>query len=367
MRKSLFILLVLVHQSVVLLSQNNTKQKNNFKLEITVTDTKDGFILIRNLTKPLADTMKIVNGVAKFQGYTQETLPHIIADENNKYQLFFIGVNDDIKITLNKKDMIVTFLGGSASHEVFRELIVLQEPLQKIGMELQQAYEKPNAKKDTIDKKMELVNNKLRDNFFDFIKRHDTSLVTAFVIYSAVNNDRNIRTSFADSMFQFLKGKARVGFYGTELNKMMSKLKAIEVGYIAPDFTLKDSSGKKSYSLHGLRGKYVLVDFWASWCGPCKAEIPFLKKAYEKYHSKGFEIMSVSLDDKKDAWLNSLKQFQMPWIQVSDVKGFNSIVNDLYHVPAIPKTLLLDKNGTIISTDLRGDALENKLKELLGE
>ena len=149
--------------------------------------------------------------------------------------------------------------------------------------------------------------------------------------------------------------------------KMLSKLRAIEVGYMAPDFTLPDSTEKKKYTLSALRGKYVLLDFWASWCGPCKAEIPYLKKAYTNFHHKGFEIMSVSLDDKKDKWTSALKQFQMPWIQVSDIKGFSSIVNDLYHVPSIPKTLLLDKTGKIIATDLRGDALNKKLEELLGK
>jgi thiol-disulfide isomerase/thioredoxin len=110
-----------------------------------------------------------------------------------------------------------------------------------------------------------------------------------------------------------------------------------------------------------------LIDFWASWCGPCKAEIPYLKTAYNNFHKKGFEIISVSLDDKKDKWTAALRQYQMPWIHISDVKGFQSQVNSLYHVPSIPKTLLLDKTGKIIATDLRGEALDRKLEELLGK
>ncbi len=345
--------------------QSTAQQKNNFNLKVTIDDEKEGTVYIRNLTLPTTDSLKYVKGIATFTGFVKEPTPFIIADEHNKYQLFFIGPNENINITLHKKDMKVVFLEGSPSHEIFRELIVAQEPLQQMGMNIQQAYQAPNANTDSLNTVLAVINNKLHDNFFNFIRKNKKSEVTAFVIYSAINNDRNVKVRSADSMYQILEGKAKTCFYGNEMNKMLSKLKAVEVGYTAPNFTLPDSSEKKKYSLSDFKGKYVLVDFWASWCGPCKNEIPYLKKAYEKYHQKGFEIISVSLDDKKEKWIAALQQFQMPWVHISDVKGFNSAVNELYHVPAIPTTLLLDKNGMIIATNLRGPALENKLEELL--
>ena len=165
-------------------------------------------------------------------------------------------------------------------------------------------------------------------------------------------------------MFQWLKGDARQSFFGKETAKSIEKLKSVTVGYTAPDFTVPDSSGKL-YSLRTFRGHYLLVDFWASWCGPCKGEIPYLKEAYTRFHDKGFRILSVSLDDKRDAWMNALHTFQMPWPQVSDVNGFHSVVNELYPIPSIPKTLLLDPEGKIIATDLRGHALDQRLEQLL--
>lgn len=341
--------------------------KKNFKVEVTVSDVKEGVLLIKNLTRPLPDTMVIKNGIARYDGFTPEPTPFILLDEANKYQLFFAAPNDNIKITLNKKDMLVTFLGGAAAHEIFRELIVAQEPMQVYGGKIQQELQNPKANTDSLNRIMDGLNQNLKSNFYTFLKKHSSSEVTAFVVYSAINNDRNIKTAVADTMFAFLTGKAKTSFYGNELSKMLGKLRAIEVGYNAPDFTLPDSTGVKKYSLSSLKGKYVLVDFWASWCGPCKQEIPYLKEAYNKYHNKGFEIMSISLDDKKIAWTNALKLYEMPWIHVSDIKGFNSIVNDLYHVPSIPKTLLLDKTGKIIATDLRGPALDEKLEKLLGK
>ncbi|HMN32562.1 MAG TPA: TlpA disulfide reductase family protein [Chitinophagaceae bacterium] len=358
----LFLIAIL---TVVCFFNTSGQPKSNFKMKLTVEDENEGIVYFRNLTLPSIDTLKYSNKTCQFSGYVKEPTPFIISNENNKYQLFFIGPNDNINITLHKKEMKVVFMEGSPSHEIFRELIIAQEPIQQEGASIQQAFQNPQANTDSLNKALAIVNNKLHDNFFHFLHKNSNSEVTAFVIYSAISNDRNIKVRSADSMFQLLEGKAKTCFYGNEVNKMLSKLKAVEVGYVAPNFKLADSTGKKEYSLSDFKGKYVLIDFWASWCGPCKNEIPYLKKAYEMYHQKGFEIVSVSLDDKKEKWTAALRQYQMPWIHISDVKGFNSAVNELYHVPAIPTTLLLDKTGTIIATNLRGNALENKLAELL--
>ncbi len=350
----------------IALCATEASAKGKTIIQGTTSDVKEGFIMIRNLTKPVADTLTIKDGQFSYSTEIEESLPFILVDEANRYQLFFAEPGKTIKITLLKKDMIVTFLEGSAAHDKFRELIQSQEPLQQFAQQVQKAHTALSANTDSLNQVMDNINTQLRNNFFGFIQRHHTSEVAAFVIYSAINNDRNVNVQTVDTMYKMLQGAALKGFYGKELSKMVSKLRSIEVGYMAPDFTLPDSTGKKNYSLSSLRGKYVLIDFWASWCGPCKAEIPFLKKAYENYKAKGFEIISVSLDDKRPNWISALNQYAMPWIHVSDVKGFNSIVNDLYHVPSIPKTLLLDKTGKIIATDLRGAFLEQKLAEILG-
>lgn len=330
-----------------------------------VSDTSRGTVFIRNLTKPVNDTVIIKEGKFIYQTQVEEVTPFLLSDGGQRYQLFFADKGDAINLTMSRRDMQVSFLEGSASHQIFRKLITAQEPLQRFATTLSQEYGKPSANMDSLNKIMNAVNHDLKNNFFNFLKENKNSKVCAFVVYSSITNDKNLSIHTADTMMSILGESALNSFYGNELTKMLSKLRAIEVGYMAPDFTLPDSSGKKKIALSSFRGKYVLIDFWASWCGPCKQEIPYLKKAYSSYQSKGFEIVSVSLDDKKLNWTNALNQYQMPWIHLSDVKGFNSIVNELYHVPAIPKTLLLDKTGKIIAKDLRGPALEKKLEELL--
>lgn len=344
-----------------------TSKVKPFTLYGKVTDTDSGFVLIRNLIKPVADTVRIKKGEFQFSGEIEEVTPFVIADITNKYQIFFIAPKSEVHMTLKKNEMVLVDVAGSEPQDIYKKLVMSQMPAQKVMDQLRQAIQQPTANRDSLQQLMSQTGNQMNANFYQFLKDHGNSEVASFLVYSSISQDRGIDATIADSMYSFLNGKGVSSFYGTEAKKTIDKLRAVTIGYMAPDFTLPDSSTKKKYSLSSFRGKYVLVDFWASWCGPCKGEIPYMKTAYERFHAKGFEILSVSLDEKREAWLNALKQFNMPWYQVSDSKGFRSVVNDLYPIPSIPKTLLLDKEGKIIATDLRGDALDRKLEELLGK
>lgn len=134
------------------------------------------------------------------------------------------------------------------------------------------------------------------------------------------------------------------------------------------DFTMEDPEGKKiSVSQFVKNNKYTLVDFWASWCGPCRAEMPNVVKAYEKFHDKGLEIIGVSLDSDKKAWLAGLEHLGMAWPQMSDLKGWECEAASLYGIKAIPANVLIDQNGVIVAKDLREEELQTKLAELMPE
>lgn len=145
-----------------------------------------------------------------------------------------------------------------------------------------------------------------------------------------------------------------------ELNRAMRLM----TGAVAPDFAQATPEGK-DLKLSDLRGKYVLIDFWASWCGPCRRENPNVVRMYEQYKDKGFDILSVSLDNARDRWLQAIEQDKLTWKHVSDLKGWENSVAQMYEVQGIPKTFLIDPQGKIVATDLRGPSLEAKLKELL--
>lgn len=144
------------------------------------------------------------------------------------------------------------------------------------------------------------------------------------------------------------------------------RLAAFTEGSDMPDFTLPDQNGKK-IKLSDFRGKYVLIDFWASWCGPCMREMPNIVKLYKECKGKDFEILGVSLDSKKDAWLGAIKKNNMKWPQVSDLEMWSTAPAKLCNVTAIPYTVLIDPQGKVVALGLRGEELIQKVKEVLGK
>jgi thiol-disulfide isomerase/thioredoxin len=156
--------------------------------------------------------------------------------------------------------------------------------------------------------------------------------------------------------------KGEISRLDAELNRNRTFIPGME----APDLVGPTPDGA-SYSLKAMRGKVVLIDFWASWCGPCRKENPNVKAAYEKYKDKGFDILGVSLDKTKDAWVNAIQADGLPWHHISDLKGWQSDHAAMYSVTSIPQTLLIDRDGKIIERNLRGPALEAKLKTIFGE
>ncbi|MFK7773667.1 MAG: TlpA family protein disulfide reductase [Saprospiraceae bacterium] len=154
--------------------------------------------------------------------------------------------------------------------------------------------------------------------------------------------------------------------YMVELKKNIENAKNFVIGGVAPDFEQNTLDGQPM-KLSSLRGKVVLVDFWASWCGPCRRENPHVVKLYDKYKSKGFEVLGVSLDRTKEKWEKAITKDKLTWSHVSDLKGWKNQVAKQYSVTSIPHTILLDKEGRILARNLRGADLDAKLKELFGE
>jgi thiol-disulfide isomerase/thioredoxin len=150
--------------------------------------------------------------------------------------------------------------------------------------------------------------------------------------------------------------------------QLLASFEKRKPGTMFHELTMKDMEGREvKLSQWAGKGNYVLVDFWASWCGPCRQEMPNVIQNYERYHAKGFEVVGVSFDQKKDAWVAAVQQMGMRWPQMSDLKGWQCAASDIYGVRSIPASVLLDPQGKIIAIDLRGKALGEKLKEIYGE
>lgn len=214
-----------------------------------------------------------------------------------------------------------------------------------------------------------------RDYIISYVRNNPSDFCSVFLLFELANSPfpyaraEELWSELFSGLNEDIKSSHAGLIYRSNLDKkerseMMTK--SVSVGRSFKNFTLKDMNGNEVKMSSCLSGKkYILLDFWASWCGPCRAENPNVLKVYNKFHEKGFDVVAVSLDDSKEQWINAIKKDNMPWIHLSDLKGWKSEVAGIYGVTAIPASFLLDGNGVIVATNLRGEKLEEKLSELL--
>ncbi|MBL4594458.1 MAG: AhpC/TSA family protein [Flavobacteriales bacterium] len=206
-----------------------------------------------------------------------------------------------------------------------------------------------------------LAVGKMNNTFMNLINDNPSSLVSLAAVQQL---DPKVSADLYKKVDEALSKTMASNPWFTDFHKKVESMVNLFIGDPAPDFTLNDTKGNP-LSLSSLKGKVILIDFWASWCRPCRAENPNVVKAYDKYHSKGFDILSVSLDKDKNKWVAAIKQDNLKWPNhVSDLQAWGSSVVPLYGIGGIPFTLLIDKDGIILGKNLRGEELEKKLAEV---
>ena len=260
----------------------------------------------------------------------------------------------------NERYMAFTKEGNAGRQGINDKLIA------KFGPDVLKNLNQKNPQYDEIIrsyKELNDENNKLEvERLKTFIKLHNNSFASVYLLNNLAGN---ISIVNAQALYNLLGQKYKETSYGKNIASTIEAMKITAVGKIAPDFEQADTAGKM-IKLSSLRGQYVLLDFWASWCIPCREENPNVVKAYNKFHNKGFTVLGVSLDQpgKREAWLNAIKQDGLTWTNVSDLKFWNNEVVKLYGVQAVPQNFLLDKEGKIIAINVKGEELNAKLTEI---
>jgi peroxiredoxin len=329
----------------------------------------------------ILDSVENINGLFLFKGEMQEPLGvHMIIIRSGEY-IGMYNKNADAKffylepgnIQLQGKDSVKkAVITGSALNAEFKKYqATVLKPVSTAEEQLNKAFQLAirNNKASTAfnDSMMHLFEIAMRQTDSlkrIYIRQHPQSFLSLVALKELAGDDPDVAT--LEPLFKQLSLWLRNTQVGKELAKKLYETSLTSIGAVAPDFTQNDVNDQP-VKLSDFRGKYVLLDFWASWCGPCRAENPNVVKAYEKYKDKNFTVLGVSLDQpgKKEAWLTAIQKDELPWTQVSDLKFWNNAAAKLYGINAIPQNFLIDPAGRIIAKNLRGEALEQKLAALI--
>ncbi|TRZ77825.1 MAG: AhpC/TSA family protein [Chitinophagaceae bacterium] len=312
------------------------------------------------------------DGKYKFEFIAKQEGIYKLSNQNN-VEIVFINDADNIQINADTENYLsYTSKGSESTTEIFN---LLKEYRKKDSSLFATLYsldvlQKQNGKDSSIFWLQKQKLAKLKD-LNDYVENQVTTSTHPAVIYYTLG--LGLRSMEGAKVLALAKAAAEktkadpLVLFANILSRQVqanAPNTAIAVGQMAPEIALQDVSGKIQ-TLSSLKGKYVLVDFWASWCGPCRAENPNVVNAFEKYKNKNFTILGVSLDDNKANWMEAIKADKLNWLQISDLKKWESVAVSAYQIDGIPFNVLLDPEGKIVATDLRGDALQNTLSTLL--
>lgn len=350
---------------------NLKAQEQAFFIKGNISGLKAGdkvFLTYNYNKKTVKDSFVLSDATFDFKGNIENPIKATISipstEKTSTSKVFYIEPNQTTSI-----DAVVTFknskIEGGPVQSDYNLLTVMMkdhddkyEKLVEEFMKLREANDEDGIK--NLDPKFEKLDIEKKAIVKKYIKEKPSS----FVSFSSVSELAYMIDNEFLELFDLLSPAYKETPKGKELVIQIDKAKKTFVGQTLQVFSQKDTTGNE-FSVKALSGKYLLIDFWASWCGPCRRENPNIVKAYNTYKDKNFEILGVSLDSKKEAWINAINKDALTWYHVSDLKGWKNEVSDMFGIRSIPQNLLINPEGTIIARNITGSDLEAALDKFL--
>jgi len=363
---------------------NSSKNSSGFELKGTLTNTKGEPVYLEKLSQTGVTVVdsSVINEKGEFMmnSYSPSVGFYRLRITTSNFAMLVLDSAQKVTINGDARDLGNTFKAeGSPDTKLFLEYNVLAQNQKRRTDSLENIFRTAivtmkldSLKADSLSKELQKPYESMVASYSDIVAKKIKENTSSFASIMAI---QQLRPENYFDVYQALdKGLTEKypnnndvkSFHGMvqQTEMMVAKSNALKVGNEAPELMLPTPTGK-DLALSSLRGKVVLIDFWASWCGPCRKEMPNVKRAYEKYKGKGFEIYGVSLDKDRQDWLDAISKDGLTWPQVSDLKFWQSEAAQIYAVQSIPFTVLIDREGKIIATELRGAELERKLSEIL--
>ncbi|MBT8236806.1 MAG: AhpC/TSA family protein [Bacteroidia bacterium] len=313
------------------------------------------------------DTAYLEAGTFQFEGKTEIPELHYLFVDQIRGNIPVVLEDGKIEVNAQKDSLAFASVSGTQQNEYFQNYLLHSREISLKVASIQRDASTATATRDTA------VVNSLRDEYIelqnearayevDFIKGQPNALISLLLL-ERVNATKTIPETEIMELFNSLSPELQNSAIGSKLKVALERGAKVAIGAIAPNFSAPTPGGQQ-LSLNEVLGKVTILDFWAAWCKPCRAENPNLVKVYEAHKDKGLSIIGVSLDRKAEDWIKAIEVDNLSWHQVSNVRYFDEIAA-LYNVRAIPASFILDENGVIVAKNLRGAALGEKISELL--
>lgn len=340
--------------------------QDGYQVNGKIEGVPDGPLLLMTFEQNRPDTLGLVNtygGNFQFTGKVNGLITAYIMTTDMKGVIPFMLENTAYTVSIGRAGIEIK---GGEAQEIYNQFDAINTMVSQEERKLKEAF--TVAQQEGNNMRMQALQGqfgKILDNAEKeekiLLEKYADTYVAAYVISLQM---KQLDFETLKAKYNVLGESAKASVPGRAIAALIERQEIVEVGHVAPDFVLQTPQGD-TITLEQVKGKVKLIDFWASWCGPCRQEMPNLIKIYQKYHPTGFEIISISLDDDRQKWVRAIGEDGNTWLNGSDLKGQYSDVAREYFVRNIPHTLLLDENNVIIAKDLRGDALRKKVAELM--